>query len=217
MQYPGARARVLKHLEVIALAPGRVLVVVITTDGEVGERSLTLHVPLDDAQLREVREHLRHHCGGATSGTAQSCVDEATASARPELAGTVAAIGAALTDVLSGQSESKIVVAGAANLARGALDFRDIAPVLDALEEQVVLLKLLGAAAADLPGDVAVRIGEENPYGPLRTTSVVASSYGPSDSPAHLGIVGPTRMDYPSTMAIVRAVARYVGQFLTEG
>ena len=84
-------------------------------------------------------------------------------------------------------------------------------------QEQVVLLKLLGAAAADLPGDVAVRIGEENPYGPLRTTSVVASSYGSSDSPAHLGIVGPTRMDYPSTMAIVRAVARYVGQFLTEG
>ena len=112
VQYPGARVRVLKHLEVIALAPGRVLVVVITTDGEVGERSLTLHAPLDDAQLREVREHLRHHCDGAISGTAQACVDEATASARPELVGAVAAIGTALTDVLSGQSESKIVVAG---------------------------------------------------------------------------------------------------------
>ncbi|MFQ9340385.1 MAG: heat-inducible transcriptional repressor HrcA, partial [Actinomyces sp.] len=141
VQYPGARVRVLKHLEVIALAPGRVLVVVITTDGEVGERSLTLHTPLDDAQLREVREHLRHHCDGAISGTAQACVDEATASARPELVGAVAAIGTALTDVLSGQSESKIVVAGAANLARGAVDFRDIAPVLDALEEQVVLMR----------------------------------------------------------------------------
>ena len=77
--------------------------------------------------------------------------------------------------------------------------------------------RLLAAQLEKVSVKVAVRIGEENPYGPLRTTSVVASSYGPSDSPAHLGIVGPTRMDYPSTMAIVRAVARYVGQFLTEG
>ena len=46
----------------------------------------------------------------------------------PELRGAVDAVGAALTDVLSGASEAKIVVAGAANLARGALDFRDIAP-----------------------------------------------------------------------------------------
>ena len=61
VQYPGARVRVLKHLEVIGLAPGRVLVVVITTDGEVGERSITLHAALDEGQLREAREHLRVH------------------------------------------------------------------------------------------------------------------------------------------------------------
>ena len=63
VQYPGARVRVLKHLEVIALAPGRVLVVVITTDGEVGERSLTLHAapPLRRCDLR-VRAVLRRCC-----------------------------------------------------------------------------------------------------------------------------------------------------------
>ena len=216
VQYPGARARVLKHLEAIALAPGRVLVVVITTDGEVGERSLTLHVPLDDAQLREVREHLRHHCDGATSGTAQSCVDEATASARPELVGTVAAIGAALTDVLSDQSESKIVVAGAANLARGALDFRDIAPVLDALEEQVVLMRLF--SETDPGDDVHVSIGAENPHDGLAEAAVVTGTYraGADDSvgSAHLGIVGPMRMDYARTMSSVRAVAAYLSRYL---
>ena len=192
VQYPGARVRVLKHLEVIALAPGRVLVVVITTDGEVGERSLTLHAPLDDGQLREVREHLRHHCDGATSATAQACVDEATASARPELVGTVAAIGSALTDVLSGQSESKIVVAGAANLARGALDFHDIAPVLD------------------------VRARNDG----LAEAAVVTGTYraGADDSvgSAHLGIVGPMRMDYARTMSSVRAVAAYLSRYLAS-
>ena len=218
VQYPGARVRVLKHLEVIALAPGRVLVVVITTDGEVGERSLTLHTPLDDAQLREVREHLRHHCDGSTSVTAQSCVDEATASARPELVGTVAAIGAALTDVLSGQSESKIVVAGAANLARGAVDFRDIAPVLDALEEQVVLMRLF--AETDPGDDVHVSIGTENPHDGLAEAAVVTGTYraGADDSvgSAHLGIVGPMRMDYARTMSSVRAVAAYLSRYLAS-
>ena len=89
-------------------------------------------------------------------------------------------------------------------------------PVLEALEEQVVLLRLLGEATS--PNDVTVRIGHENPYEPLQSTSVVASAYGAdSDVWATLGIVGPTRMDYPSTIASVRAVARYVGRFLAEG
>jgi heat-inducible transcriptional repressor len=47
---------------------------------------------------------------------------------------------------------------------------------------------------------------------------MVASGYGSAvDILATLGVVGPTRMDYPSTMASVRAVARYVGRFLSEG
>ena len=88
-----------------------------------------------------------------------------------------------------------------------------VRPVLEALEEQVVLLRLLGEATAS--GDVTVRIGHENSYEPLRSTSVVASAYGANpDAWATLGVVGPTRMDYPSTMAAVRAVARYVGRFL---
>ena len=98
------------------------------------------------------------------------------------------------------------------NLTRYGAEFETtVKPVLEALEEQVVLLTLLGEATAD---GVTVRIGQENPVKELQTTSVVASGYG---SRATLGVVGPTRMDYPSTMASVRAVARYVGRFLAQG
>lgn len=218
VQYPGVRVRLLKHFEAIDLTPGRVLVVVITADGEVGERTLSLHAPLDDGQLHEAREHLRRHCDGATSATVQAYVDAATASARPDLVGTVAAIGAALTDVLSGQSESKIVVAGAANLARGALDFHDIAPVLDALEEQVVLMRLF--AEADPGDDVHVSIGTENPHDGLAEAAVVTGTYraGADEQGgcAHLGIVGPMRMDYARTMSSVRAVAAYLSRYLAQ-
>jgi heat-inducible transcriptional repressor len=88
--------------------------------------------------------------------------------------------------------------------------------MLEALEEHVVLLKLLGEASS--PSTVTVRIGHEGPYQELAATSVVATGYGPGDEAlATLGIVGPTRMDYPGSMAAVRAVARYVSRILDEG
>jgi heat-inducible transcriptional repressor len=80
----------------------------------------------------------------------------------------------------------------------------------------VVLLKLLGEATS--PSEVTVRIGREGPYDQLAATSVVATGYGASqEALSSLGIVGPTRMDYPGTMAAVRAVARYVSTILDEG
>jgi heat-inducible transcriptional repressor len=107
-------------------------------------------------------------------------------------------------------------VAGASNLARYGDSFdTSVRPLLEALEEHVVLLKLIGEATSG--GLVTVRIGAEGPYEELASTSVVTTGYGPGDEAlASLGVVGPTRMDYPGTMAAVRAVARYVSRILDE-
>ena len=87
--------------------------------------------------------------------------------------------------------------------------------MLEALEEQVVLMRLLGQS-----GDheaLTVRIGSENDVQGLQSTSLVAAGYGTGDRAlARLGVLGPTRMDYPTAMGAVRAVARYVGQILAE-
>ena len=62
-----------------------------------------------------------------------------------------------------------------------------------------------------------MRIGHENAVEGLSATSVVTVGYGLGDEiVAQLGVVGPTRMDYPGTMGAVRAVARYVGRILAE-
>ena len=64
---------------------------------------------------------------------------------------------------------------------------------------------------------MTVRIGHENAYEGLNSTSVVSVGDGSGgEAVAKLGVVGPTRMDYPGTMGAVRAVARYVGQILAE-
>jgi heat-inducible transcriptional repressor len=110
----------------------------------------------------------------------------------------------------------RVVLGGTAHLARYGEEFPiAIQPVLEALEEQVVLLRLLGEASH--PQGVTVRIGHENPVEGLEATSVITAQYARGDQPvASLGVVGPTHMDYPGTMAAVHAVARYVSRILDE-
>ena len=62
---------------------------------------------------------------------------------------------------------------------------------------------------------MAVRIGHENPHRGLASTSMVSTGYAAgAEVVAGLGVLGPTRMDYPTAMATVRAVARYVSEIL---
>jgi heat-inducible transcriptional repressor len=108
------------------------------------------------------------------------------------------------------------VMAGAANLARRESDFRgSIYPLLEAIEEQVTLLRLMSEMVADEQG-LATSIGRENePFG-LGEASVVASDYDATGARARVGLLGPTRMDYPSNLAAVRAVARYLSRMLDD-
>ena len=82
-------------------------------------------------------------------------------------------------------------------------------------EEHVLLLKILGEASS--PSTLTVRIGSEVPHEGFSTTSVVTTGYGPGDEAlGTLGVLGPTRMDYPGAMASVRAVAQYLSKILDE-
>ena len=111
-----------------------------------------------------------------------------------------------------GDSDGRqMAISGTANLARSGEDLGStLSPILEALEEQVVLLRLL----SDVHSTVHVTIGSEQPDTSLQSTSLVTVGYG---SDASLGILGPTRMDYASSMAAVSTVARYVSRFITEG
>lgn len=110
-------------------------------------------------------------------------------------------------------------MAGTANLARSGRDLGpSIGPILEALEEQVVLLRLLTEMEQDRRG-LSIRIGHETSHDSLMETAVVAAQYGSQVGAegAKLGVVGPTRMDYGSTMSAVRAMARYLSRILSEG
>jgi heat-inducible transcriptional repressor len=140
-------------------------------------------------------------------------VAELPSSAPSELREVVIRLSTVLIETLVEHPEERLVLGGTANLTRNTADFPgSLRQILEALEEQVVVLKLL--AAAREPGLVTVRIGEENESADLHTASVVSIGYGPGTVVGGMGVVGPTRMDYPGTMAAVHAVARYVGEIL---
>ncbi len=216
VQYPVLSRATVRLIEVLALTPGRGLVILVNSAGRVDQRPIDL-IDAGEEQLAELRGRLN----AALVGLAPSAVVDRLSALMDELPPDLRPVGsvviATLLELVTADPATRVVVGGVPNLTRFGDQFETtVKPVLEALEEQVVLLRLLGEAG-DSP-DVTVRIGHENPYEPLQTTSVVASAYGrDADAWATLGIVGPTRMDYPTTISAVRAVARYVGRFLAEG
>jgi heat-inducible transcriptional repressor len=218
VQYPTLSRSTVRHVELVTLASTRLLLVLILSTGRVEQRVVELPEPLDDETVARVRLALnRAAVGEKLTDAAERLADvpeQYDAEDRPPVTAIVAVLIEAMSDH---RSDERVVVGGTANLARFGDGFDpSIKPMLEALEEHVVLLKLLGEATS--PSTLTVRIGHEVPYQELSTTSVVATGYGPGDEAlATLGIVGPTRMDYPSTIATVRAVARYVSKILDEG
>ncbi|HEX3223047.1 MAG TPA: heat-inducible transcriptional repressor HrcA [Nocardioides sp.] len=215
VQYPTLSRSTVRHLELVALTPSRLLVVLILSSGRVEQRLVELAHEVEDDDLAALRGRLAAAITGRiiADGTSELGLLEAT----PGDAGLQDAVVAVLLEAMSGhRSSERVAVGGAANLARFGDSFEiSVRPLLEALEEHVVLLKLLGEAQAG--GLVTVRIGHEGPYQEFATTSVVSTGYGPGDEAVgNLGVVGPTRMDYPGTMAAVRAVARYVSRILDE-
>jgi heat-inducible transcriptional repressor len=211
VQYPSLTRSSVRHVELVPVAEGRLLLVLITNTGRVEQRVIETG-KISEESVGHLRALLNTCLDGLGFGDVPSAVADLPDKVGPDERPVAAAVLSVLLETLVENHEEKIVFAGAANLA--AVDFsQSLREVLVALEEQVVLMRLLGETGDS--STLTVRIGTENPDEGLRSTSVVAADYGVGDlTLARLGVLGPTRMDYPGTMGAVRAVARYVGQIL---
>ncbi len=214
VQYPSLSRSAVRHLEIVHLAPSRLLLVLITDTGRVEQRVLEFPMTLSDDDVAVLRQAFGSRLHGARLVDAPAALadlpDAVPHAVRPVLASVMSVVLETLVD----QPEERVAMGGTANLTRHVLDFpQTIRPVLEALEEQVVLLKLLGEDHD--PTRVHVLIGSENDVAGLRSTSVVTMGYGPDEGAyGGMAVLGPTRMDYAGNMGSVRAVARYVGELL---
>ena len=214
VQYPSLVRSTLRHVELVSLSPTRVMFVLITNTGRVEQRSVEMPEICSERLLGELRTHANATCAGVRLTDLPSQLTKVAGKFAAEDQIVVNAGISTLLEMAAEQGEERIVLAGTSSLAKFGGEFSaSVRPVLEALEEQVVLLRLLGEAAES----VTVKIGHEHYDHGLQSTSLIAAGYGRAGDPlATLGILGPTRMDYPGSIAAVRAVAAYVGAFLTD-
>ena len=218
VQYPSfARANV-SHVEFVHLGASRVVVIVVTDTGRVSQRLAFLREELDESDVARVKSDIAALVTGKSVRDGAQAVAEllatpATGDGLDQALRTVALI---VAEELEEFRQDKLVMAGSATLARRESDFRgSIYPLLEAIEEQVTLLRLMGEMVADEHG-LAASIGRENePFG-LPEASVIAGDYDATGTRARVGVLGPTRMDYPTNLAAVRAVAHYLSRLLDE-
>ncbi|MGJ4843537.1 MULTISPECIES: heat-inducible transcriptional repressor HrcA [unclassified Leifsonia] len=217
VQYPSVTRSRIRHIELVTLAPRRLLSVLITDSGAVEQRVIELGAELSDEEVAEIRGAINGAAAGLSLSDATARLSQLPDALTERTRALVDPVATALMEQIAANRQDKLVMAGAANLVRTEHDFTgSIFPVLEAIEEQVVLLKLFGEMAGDQHG-VAVSIGRENASFGLAETSVLSSGYTASGSElARLGVLGPLRMDYSSNMAAVRAVARYLSRLLGE-
>jgi len=210
VQYPSLIKAKVRHIELVLLNPNRVMIVLITDTGRVEQRMVEIPFDISESALSDLHNKLNVAIATQSLANVATKLDSLASTYRGSDKSNVMVIIATLIEMAIEHPEEKVVLAGTSNLARANQDLSSsIHPILEALEEQVVLLRLLSGTDSS----VRVQIGDEQSEKSLRKTSLVSVGYANIGA---LGILGPTRMDYAASITAVNAVANYVGRFLME-
>ena len=210
VQYPSLIKAKVRHIELVLLNTTRAMIVLITDAGRVEQRMVELPFEITEAALSDLHKKVNLSIATQSLSSVASNLEGLSRNYRGNDKSNVVVIITTLIEMAVEHPEEKVVLAGRSNLARSNQDLSgSIHPILEALEEQVVLLRLLSGTDSS----VRVQIGDEQSEKSLRSTSLVTVGYANIGA---LGILGPTRMDYASSITAVNAVANYVGRFLTE-
>lgn len=215
VQYPTLGKAKVQAIELIPISNSRILLVLVTDTERVQEHVINFGRNIEQDFVAELRGRLAALLIGCQLTQVQAKLDGLVNQFSGDRVDSVRPVLDALLTEVDANRQEKIIMSGAANLVRSEQDFAGtIGPLLEAIEEQVVLLRLMSEMDAGSHG-VGVRIGSENVAEPLSNAAIVVSGYETAGREiAKLGVVGPTRMDYASNIAAVSAVARYLSKTL---
>ncbi|MCI1673487.1 MAG: heat-inducible transcriptional repressor HrcA [Bifidobacterium tibiigranuli] len=231
---PALSKTTLRHVELVPIAMSTVLAVIITDTGSVAQHTLDVPAMPERETVSAFSNRVNDQCVGLSLAKAAEQVRQLVK--RPDMTDVqrlATVLAQAFESMAEDETAGDLYMAGTSRLAHRR-SIVDLAPLFDALEEQVVLMKLMSSLSEESSG-VGVAIGSETHTPGLMHSAVVTSGYGHSsndlrgdaqaqgqgtgtqsalagsDQPvAFVGSIGPTHMDYSTTMAAVRAVARYL-------
>jgi heat-inducible transcriptional repressor len=213
---PSLNAATVRHIEVLALQPRVVMVVIITNTGGVSKMLLTLDHEVDPGLLTWAGEYLNERLAGIGLGTRMLHQRLIEPSLSPTELAFIGRLAPAFGE-LSSDAEEALYVEGTAHLfSAGRIeDTTQVNELMSLLEHRVALLRML-RSALDEPG-VYVRIGHENELPAMHPLALVATGYGVARRRlGAVSVIGPVRMDYAGAIATVREAAQELSRFVEE-
>lgn len=207
----------IRHVEVLALQPRVIAVVIITSTGEVSKMIVTFEQAVDPGLVSWAGEYLNERLTGVSVGTRmlhKRLLDDGLGEVERQF---LMRLAPAFLEDMPGDAEASLYVEGTSQLL-SAGRFENIAQInelMNLLERRVALLNVLRAAL--FAPDVYVRIGEENELPAMRQFSVVAAGYGLAQRKlGAVSLIGPVRMDYAGAIATVREAAHELSRFIED-
>jgi heat-inducible transcriptional repressor len=207
---PPSRKNLLRRLELLSRDPRRATVLLIARSGEVEQGLVEFAADRSEDDLDLLAKSLNTKLDGIEFSKLASTILESPAVTEDEKV-----VAAEIKDVLVERASQRIFRGGTANIlsSRYFSDLETVHEIVDALEHPMILSGMLTAASG--AATLLVFIGQEVPVEQMRSCAVIFSPYeAGSDRQGSIGVIGPTRMDYPHTIAAVEAVARRLSVLL---
>jgi len=211
------KTSVFRHMEFLRLGEKRVLLILVSPDGDVQNRVLFTPQDYTQSQLVEATNYLNTHYAGLTI----EAVRERLKGEIDELRGEIAALMQAAVQLGSeaaSEDAEQVVVSGERKLLEVndfGSDMNSLRKAFDLFEQKTQLMRLLdGSSRAE---GVRIYIGGESGLVPVEELSIVSSPYEVDGQiVGTLGVIGPTRMAYERMIQLVDITARLVGNALSQ-
>ena len=205
-----------RHIEFLRLSEKRILVIIVSPEGNVQNRVLFTDSDFTPSQLIEAGNYLNQHFSGLALEQVALRLKNEAENLRSEIAALMQAAIAASTEAAQ-DTQNEVVIAGERNLLEVsdfAHDISQLRRAFNLFEQKTVLMRLLDETSQ--AAGIRIYIGGENQSMPLEELSVVSAPYAVNGQVVGtLGVIGPTRMPYQRMIEIVDITSRMIGHALS--
>jgi heat-inducible transcriptional repressor len=211
------RASVFRHIEFLRLSEKRVLLIIVSPEGDVQNRVIFTEADYSQSQLLEASNYLNAHYAGMAIEQVRLRVKQELVNLQSEIASLMQAAVQMSSEALS-EDEGDVVISGERNLlsvSDFSSDMGNLRQAFDLFEQKTQLMRLLDVSSQ--AEGVRIFIGGESQFVPMQELSVVSAPY---EVDGHivgtLGVIGPTRMPYERMIQIVDITSKMVGNALSQ-
>lgn len=197
---PSHEAATVRSIQIVSIDDERAVVIAILSDGAIEKRIISVDGGAEAATLAVAATLLSDEADGKPLGALS-----VTATNNPRLDALVS-LGARVLSEMASSGDERVFVGGGAKVAQAFDAVETVRNVLTILERQLVVVSLLRDV---LHRGLSVAIGSEHGYEPLASCAVVVAPVTvDGEELGAVGILGPTRMHYPETLAAANAVSK---------